>query len=879
MKIAHYEVTGRLGAGGMGEVYRAHDPKLGRDVAIKVLPAAFLLDPDRRARFEREARVLASINHPHIGAIYGVEEADGARALVLELVDGETLDQRIATNVRLSPGEALPIAREIADALEAAHEKGVVHRDLKPANIMLTAAGVVKVLDFGLARFDGASGSAPGLANSPTLTSAGTLEGVILGTALYLSPEQARGRIVDKRTDIWAFGCVLFEMLTGRSPFGRETISDTLAAILNQEPDWSLLPAEVPERLHTLLRRCLAKDPRRRLHDIADARIEIEEILSAPPAPATPGAAHDTSRFRWRVWVPWLVATAAIVTLVIVALPRFGARETPPDSRPAVKFTLSPPGVVTFTPAANPVAFSPDGRSLVFVAANKSGLPTLWLRPTDALEAREFPGTEGARCPFWSPDSRQIGFFVAGGTIKKVPVSGGPPQTLTTRALATPTGATWNADGTILFSLLQGPVQRISAAGGVAAVAVTSGIDSNHLSHSFPWFLPDGKRFLYYVRSANPELDGIYLRHLESGEERLLLHASSNVQYVSSGHLLYVREGVLLAHPFDAVTGALTGDPITVADGIDSFAESGIAAFSASDTGALVYRTADTAPASRLVWFDRQGNRLGEVGEPAAYRNPRLSPDRKKLAVEMVDGTGNRDIWILDLARGVPIRFTFGPGRDASPVWSSDGQRIVWQGANQTLIKSSDGNGREEVLHTEPWIPDDWLPDGSGFLLHPGAPRQVLLMDPSTKSHRKILEGRGITTHARLSPDGKWVAFANADSGRFEVVIQDFPYGNGRWQVSTTGGLQPKWRSDGQELYLVTLDGRLMAVPVKTGSLIELGKPQLLFRTQTEIVTGFTWHQYDVSPDGQRFLVNTEEAVVAPVTVVFDWPALVRGRR
>ena len=882
MNIAHYEIVEQLGAGGMGEVYRARDPKLGRDVAIKVLPGVFLENPERRARFEREARVLASINHPHIGAIYGVEDADGYRALVLELIEGETLAGRITAAGRLPVDEALGIAGQIAEALEAAHEKGIVHRDLKPANIMLNAAGSVKVLDFGLARFDGGDASGSAIANSPTLTYGGTAEGVILGTAVYLSPEQARGRAVDKRSDIWAFGCVLFEMLTGRRVFGRETVSDSIAAILGQEPDWKALPADLPDRIEHLLRRCLTKDPRRRLHDIADARIEIEDTVSGSGSvvSAQPTTTARSGRLLG-TRLPWLIASAATIGLLAVAiypLRRSGAPSS--GSATPVKFTLPPPGVVTFTPAGNFVAYSPDGKYLAFVAASNSGLPTVWLRPIDALEAREFPGTEGARAPFWSPDSRYIGFFVPGGSIRRVPVGGGPPQTLSAAALATPTGATWNRDGVILFSTLAGPIQRISDAGGTPASPVTKRDDAKQqLAHSFPCFLPDGKRFLYYMRSANPEFDGIYVRELGGDGERLLLHASSNVAYVPSGHLLYVREGVLLAHPFDAERAAFTGDPTPVAEGVDSFAESGIAAFSVSDTGALVYRTTDTAPVSRLIWFDRAGKRLSEVGEPAAYRNPRLSPDRRKLAVEMVDVTGNRDIWIFDLARGVRTKFTFGPGRDAAAVWSHDGQKIVWQGPNETLIKSSDGKEREQVLFNEPWIPDDWLPDGSGFLLHPGAPRQVLLMDPLTKSRTKVLEGRGITTHARLSPDGKWVAFANADSGRFEVIVQDFPNSSGRWQVSTSGGLQPKWRADGKELYYISTDGRLMAVPVKSGTFIEFGKPQSLFQTQTETITGFTWHQYDVSEDGQRFLVNTMEAVLSPVTVVYDWPALVRNRR
>ena len=885
MKIAHYEVTGRLGAGGMGEVYRATDPKLRRDVAIKVLPAAFLQDPERRARFEREAHVLASINHPHIGTIYGVEDADGGRALVLELIEGETLDQRVTAAGRLSWDEALSIARQIAEALEAAHEKGIVHRDLKPANIMLSDAGAVKVVDFGLARVGGASVSDSELVNSPTLTAAGTVAGTILGTAIYLSPEQARGRVADKRTDIWAFGCVLYEMLTGRSAFGRETVPDSIAAILHQEPDWTQLPPDVPERVRNLLRRCLAKDPKRRLHDIADARIEIEDALAPGQAAAgasPTGAASRASARTGAGLIPWLVAalsTLAVVVIAAIAWKR-GEAADPADAA-AVKFTVVPPGVISFTPAANFMAFSPDGRHLAFIANNASGLPWVFIRSMDSLEVRQLSGTEGARQPFWSPDSREVGFFAPGGIVRKVALNGGPPQTLSSGAGVTPTGATWNADGLILVSLVSGPIRKISGSGGTAAVDVGPFDQSKQpLAHSFPWFLPDGSRFLYYLRSANPEFDGIYLRDLRSGQERLLVRASSNVVYTRTGHILYVRDGVLLAHPFDASSGTLGGEPIPVAEGIDSYAESGIAAFSASQTGALVYRAASAAPLSRLVWFDRAGKRLEEVGEPASYRNPRLSPDRKKIAVERTDSTGNRDIWIVDLARNAAtVRFSFGPGRDASPVWSSDGQRIVWQGANATLIKSADGRGGEQQLHPEPWIPDDWLPDGSGLLLHPGAPRQVFLLNPASRSLQKVLERRGITTHARISPDGKWIAYANADSGRFEVVIQDFPGLSGRWDVSAAGGLQPKWRSDGKELFYISLEGRLTVVPVSLGSLVEVGRPQPLFQTQSDTVTGFTWHQYDVSTDGQRFLVTTSEVVTTPVTVVYGWPALLRDRR
>ncbi len=891
MRIAHYEVIGQLGAGGMGEVYRARDPKLGRDVAIKVLPGAFLENPERRARFEREARVLASINHPHIGAIYGVEDAEGYLALVLELIEGKSLADHLSATGRLFTEDALPIARQVAEALEAAHDKGIVHRDLKPANVMLNEAGDVKVVDFGLAKYDGADASGSPLTNSPTLTAAGTLEGTILGTAVYLSPEQARGRVVDKRTDVWAFGCLLYEMLTGRSVFARETVPDTIAAILGQEPDWTALPADVPAGIEHLIRRCLAKDPRRRLHDIADARIEIEETLASPgsvqaglSSSVEAGLSRplqERSWFRERQRVPWILLAVATLALIAVSLVAFSSlRRAEPQIGEAVRFTFAPPGPVLFTPTQNFVSVSPDGRHLAFVAINANGVPLVWLRAGDALEAQPLAGTENARQPFWSPDGRHIGFTAAGGMIKRVALDGAPPQTLAA-VTSTITGATWNRDGVILYSSLQGPIHRISASGGSTPVAVTGRKDGAQIVHSFPHFLPDGKRFLYHARAFDRGDDGIYVGDLDDGAERLVVRANSNVAYVPQGYLLYVRDGVLLAHPFDAENAQTTGDPARLADRIDYFPESGTAAFSASETGVLVYRNSPEGVLNRMSWFDRSGKRLGQVGEPAPYRNPRLSPDGSRVAVELADGSGNRDIWILDLARNTPLRFTFDPGRDASPVWSSDGRHIVWQGSTAMYVKSADGRGGEQRLRDDSWIPDDWLPDGSGFLSHPPAPRAIFFMTwpGPDRTPRKMIEGRGITTQARVSRDGRWVAFANNDSGRFEIILEDFPKASGRWQVSTAGGLQPKWRADGKEIFYLTLDSRLVATPLTLGSLVEIGKPQVLFQTQAENVTGFTWHQYDVSSDGQRFLVNSGEVAATPITAVYNWPALLHSRR
>jgi serine/threonine protein kinase/Tol biopolymer transport system component len=881
-KLGVYEVVGSLGAGGMGEVYRAHDPRLGRDVAIKVLPADLVENPERRARFEREARVLASINHPHIGAIYGIEDADGYRALVLELIQGQTLAARIDAIGRLPVDDALMIARQIAEALEAAHEKGIVHRDLKPANIMLNEAGAVKVLDFGLARLDAAEASGSSLANSPTLTYAGTAEGIILGTAVYLSPEQARGRPVDKRTDIWAFGCVLFEMLTGGRVFGRETLTDTIAAIVGQEPDWKALPQELPERIERLIRRCLAKDLRRRLHDIADARIEIEEVLAAPTgasqrAESMPRAAGQASFQK----LPWILLALAILGLGAASVIALNNRRVVPSvPGEAITFTMSPPGPVNFTPNGNFVSVSPDGRYIAFVANNANGLPMVWLRSKDAVDMRPVAGTENARSTFWSPDSRYLGVFSAGGYITKVPIDGGPPQPLAT-AISTSTGGTWNREGVILFSSMQGPIRRIPATGGAAPIDVTDIVGDQVSRHESPSFLPDGKRFVFFARGPDPSGDGIYVGSLDGGSARLVVRASSAVSYVQPGYLMYVREGILVAQPFDPVKAEITGDPTPIAERVDNFPESGMAAFSVSDSGVLVYRSSPEASSNRLLWLDRSGKRVGEVGEPGSYRNPRLSPDGKRIAVEITDSSGNRDIWILDAVSGTRLRFTFDPGRDASPVWSSNGQFIVWQGSNGVYIKSSDGKGTPERIREEPWIPDEWLPDGSGLLFHPPAPRQVfsITWPGSDRTERKVLEGQGITTHARVTRDGKWIAFATTHTGRFEVMIQDFPQPSGRWQVSSAGGVQPKWRADGKELFYLTLDARLAAVPVTLGALVHIGKPQILFQTNAEVVMGMVWHQYDVTPDGQRFLVNTGNVVNTPVTVVHNWPALLRNRR
>jgi len=890
-QIGPYTMLSLLGSGGMGDVYRARDTTLGRDVAIKVVPHVFLSDPERLARFEREARVLATLNHPHIGAIYGLEKADASadsgqpavRALVLELVEGATLGERLAVGP-LPIQEALTIAHQIADALEAAHEKGIVHRDLKPGNVKITPDGTVKVLDFGLAKVAVDDGAAPDRSQSPAQT--GTRDGVILGTAAYMSPEQARGLAVDKRTDIWAFGCVLYEMLTGRQALAGETVSDTIAAILEREPDWTALPDPTPAAVRRLLQRCLEKDSRHRVRDIGDARIELDDALAgrATGVPVAPRARRER--------MAWISLAAVTLAAVLGAGSGLYLQRAPADTRAYRSSILPPAGENVPTRG---FAVSPDGRRLTFVGEN-GGAIGLWVQSLDGLVAQPLAGTEGAASPFWSSDSRFIGFFV-GGKIKRVDSTGGPPVTLTD-SVPNP-GATWNRDGTIVFASFRtgSPLRRVSASGGAASPVTTLNAENGETRHWFPFFLPDGRHFLYFAvgsKAGGPNSpNGIYVAALDSNERKLLVPGGSTAKY-ALGYLLFLREQTLMAQPFDVERLDLTGDAVPIAERVMTGGASGMAgSFSVSETGVLAYQTgpADTggqagAP-THLVWFDRSGKQIGTLGDQARYGNLELTRDGGRVAVSLFDrARRGRDIWLFDIARDLRTHFTFDPSEELTSVWSPDASRVVFnanrKGHWDLYQKASSGAGTEEELLADSVdkVPFDWSPDGRFILFGVGAFQAgtdlwVLPLFGDRKAF-PVLQTPFTEVPGRFSPDGRWIAYASNESGRGEVYVASFPGPGGKWQVSTAGGSWPRWRSDAKEIFYLAPDKKLMSAAVNgAGSAFEVGAVRPLFDTRA-LTIGNTGFMYDVSPDGQRFLVNTlaEQAAPAPITLVVNWRAL-----
>jgi serine/threonine protein kinase/Tol biopolymer transport system component len=873
--LGAYQVQARLGAGGMGEVYRARDTKLERDVAIKILPPAFTSDPERLARFEREARMLAALNHPNIGSIYGLEDADGIRALVLELVDGETLADRIARGP-LPLKDALAVARQIADALDAAHERGIVHRDLKPSNVALTRDGTVKVLDFGLAKAS-ADGSSPDLTNSPTITVDRTRDGTILGTPAYMSPEQARGQAVDKRTDIWAFGCVLYEMLTGRVAFPGKTIPDTLAGVLEREPDWALLPATTPPVIHRLLRRCLEKSTKRRVRDIGDAAIDFSDAATSPANITEP----RTRASRW-IWglASGLVAAGIALGWTIVLL-----RQPPVVENRTVRLTVNPPAGTEFGEDTG-AAMSPDGRMLAFVTGSSS-TTKLWVRPLNSLSARELPGTDAATFPFWSPDSRSLGFFAA-GKLKRVDVAGGLPTVICD--VGSGRGGTWNEEGVLLFnSVNDGPLLRVPATGGTPVPLTTVDTAGGENSHRWPQFLPGGRRFLYFVRSETPENTGVYLGSLDRPQEKIrVIRSPTNAIYAPDrsaplGHVLWVRDGTLMAQPFDPEQRRTLDEPVALAEGVGFGERSRLGAVSASNDGTLWYGGAPIRQV-QLRWLDREGNQVGTIGQPGEYEGLSLSPDGKRVAVTLA-----RDVWQMEFARGISTRVTFTGNAGPVAVWSPDGQTIVnYKGAPPNLFsRTANGTGDDQRLieSADSLRSQDWSRDGKSLLYLVNSNNLssktnfdlwVLPMTgnrtPEPFFSTPFREGQG-----QFSPDGKWVAYTSDESGADEVYVRSFPAGGDKQRVSIKGGDWVRWRRN-DEMFYIAADRRVMSVAVRavSGSL-ELGTPQALFTIPLTLAPsgGGASYTYDVMPDGRRFLAAApvEDAASPTMTVIVNWQA------
>ena len=865
-EFGSYRIIGPLDAGGMGEVYRALDTRLRREVAVKVLPKALSDDPERVARLEREARLLAALNHPHIATIHGLEVVGGMHALVMELIEGPTLADRLSSGP-LALNVALELARQIAEALEAAHEKGIIHRDLKPANIKFTAGGTVKVLDFGLAK---AMAEDPrDFSMATAVAAAATREGVIAGTPGYMSPEQARGQSVDKRSDVWAFGCVVYEMLTARPVFGRATMAETMAAILEREPDWERLPPDVPASIRRMLRRCLDRDPRRRLHHIADARIEIEDAAHDPAESASPLVAAS-SRRRERM----LGISTAVLALGIAAALGAWLLRSPADV-PELRVVE-----ITTPRTSDPWSFalSPDGRRIAFVADHE-GQPTLWVRALDAASAQALPGTEGARRPFWSPDTRSIGFFTT-GELKRIEARGGSVQTLATAIGGTT--AAWGPDGTILFSITAArSLRRVNASGGAVEAATTPSAESP--GHRHPQLLPGGRQFLFFAGGPDA-VRGVYLGSLESSEVVRLLASDTQGAYVPPGWLLFVRQGTLLAQRFDLARRMLSGEPITIADSVAIEPTTGAGAFSTSDVGVMAYR-AGRPSVTRLSWFDRSGNALGTIGSPdqAGLSNLRLSPDGRRVAAERTL-QNETDLWLLDSTR--QTRFTRGSGESMTrlPVWSPDGGRIAFEsiesGSVKLSVRPSTGGGIEEVLFEspEPKIPCDWSPDGRFLLYYVPDPKtgtDLWVLPLGTRAPFVFLKTEQNENWGQFSPDGRWVAYQSTDTGRYEIYVRPFPAAGGQFPISTAGGVYPRWSRDGKELYYIAPDAKMMAVPIRaTATMFEAGVPTTLFQTR-RVGDGLnvigTSHQYDVSRDG-RFLVNVEaESSVPPITLLMNW--------
>ncbi len=886
----------------MGEVYRARDTKLQRDVALKILPPLFASDVERLARFEREAQVLASVNHPHIAAIYGLEQSGGSQFLVLELVEGGTLADRLEQAASgpdarkgLPLSEAVAIARQIADGLQAAHERGIIHRDLKPSNVALTPDGQVKVLDFGLAKLDEPpTASAPisadpnaatmpplaGLTQSPTMTPAAmTAAGMILGTAPYMSPEQAKGRPADKRSDVWAFGCVLYEMLAGRPAFGGEDVSDTLANVLKSEPDWNALPPDVPPALRSLVQRCLDKDRRKRIADISIASFVLDDVNLLTARSSTPAAAAPTMQ-----WTQMAAAAIGGIVLGGIAAGTLAWYTNRPE-RPALTrlaITTSGPSAVVSAANDREVAISPDGRRVAYVGANG----TIFVRALDQLEPAALTGLGLPRGLFFSPDGLWIGFFDAAIALKKVAITGGSAVTLC-RVTGPARGAAWGPDDTIVFATNDPStgLMRVPGGGGDPAAVTTPSRQNDEADHIWPQFLPGGKAVLFTIAPVSGSLDNarIAVVDLERGTRKVLLEHGTDPHYVSTGHLVYAQAGTIRAVGFDPRGLEVKGRPVQVLAQVLT-TRFGAAEFDISSEGTLVYRPRSLQqPPRTVVWVDRQGREEATRLPPRTYQIARLSPDGTRAVVEI-----QGDLWVWDFARETMTRLTFDPAPDQFPVWTPDGRRIVFgsdrtaNGQANLFVQAADGSGAAERLTTSPnqQFPMSFTPDGKWLVFRESAPSLDLLalsMDQPKQPPRTLMNSSFAEQNGEVSPDGHWLAYQSNESGRFEIYVRPFPNVEaGRWQISTDGGSQAMWSKKEQELFFLAPQGGLMSVRVDAKTTWSAGNPAKLFdESYFHGAAAGSARSYDMSADGRRFLMikpgGSESLDSAAFIVVQHW--------
>jgi Tol biopolymer transport system component len=873
-RLGIYEVTALIGAGGMGEVYRARDTRLNRDVALKVLPEVFARDTQRMARFEREAQVLAGLNHPNIAAIYGIEESGPVRALIMELVEGPTLADRVAGG-SVPVDEALPIAKQIAEAVEYAHDKNVIHRDLKPANIKVTAEGVVKVLDFGLAKALANETAETDMSNSPTLSMAATVQGVILGTASYMSPEQARGKKVDRRADVWAFGCVFYELLSGQKTFAGEDVSETLAFVMTKAPAFDSLSAKTPPAIRTLLQRCLERNLKRRLTHIGEARIIIEDLLSGVvPAESIAAQWGKEERLRWTA----ITALACAVVAAITGFASWNLKPAPPvPSKPVTRTVITlAPGDRLAAVDEPVVAISPDGIQLAYVAVH-AGTQQIFLRAMDAFEARAVAGTEGASEVFFSPDGQWLGFG-AGGKLKKISVRGGAAITLGDAELLR--GGSWGTAGTIIFSpTAGGALEQVPDVGG-AVRPLTQVEKGENGGHRWPEFLPGGKAVIFVSGSAG--VNGqIAVQDIKSSERKYLVQGAVQPRYAPSGHLVYAETGTLMASPFDADRLALTGAAVPVVENVWQSPTTGAAQYSISMAGSLVYVTGGIQAAQRrLVFVSRTGK---EQELPAAMHNydrPKLSPDGAGIAVNIAEQ--ENQIWIYDLTRDTLTRLTFEGSANMGPLWTPDGKRIAYfsnkEGPYRIFWQLADGSGGMEKLSGNDYVrfPLSWSGDGQLLAfgeINPTTGYDIWVLNMRDRKEQPFLRTQYYEGNAQFSPDGRWIAYVSDESGRYEVYIQPYPGPGAKWQISTDGGMEPRWSSNGRELVYRNVH-KVMAVDVTAQPTFSAGKPRMLFEEQY-VQPSIATRTLDVSADGQRFLmlkpVGQEQATPSQINVVLNW--------